>query len=431
MPAAQPPETSAADSLFATGPAQTVAGDDPVEVLAEGILDGSAPIDLLLVSGYDPVHDSPAGERLREAMDRIPMVVVLATFPDETTDHAHFVLPTSLYLERWQGTTTPATIPFSSMGVAEPVIETLHDTRHAGDVLLELNRLAGGDAGALPWDTYADYLEGRIEGVAVSRQGAIVTGSFEESWVQFLEERGWRFPESQRPDDYWDELVRNAGWWNPVRPPDNWDSLFGTDSGRFEFWPRGLERLLGAIAADAADEDPLAAAIATLGLEADPQFVCLPHFEPPRFAGEGELIMHPFRPITSRGSLGKYSPMVLEMFGYTVLSGWTTWAELAPETAADLGIGDGDRIELASDRGSIEALVHTYPGSLPGVVHVSLGLGHSFRGSGVIGSNPMRALLEVRDPVSGTLSENSTRVSLTVIERRSHGVASPAHGEGA
>ncbi|MGD8329473.1 MAG: molybdopterin-dependent oxidoreductase, partial [Acidobacteriota bacterium] len=353
MPAAQLPASAAGESVFARREQPAIDRGDPVEALAAGILDGSAPVDLLILSSYDAVHASPAGERLREALGRVPMVVAMAAFPDETTAQAHLVLPTPLYLETWQGTTTPATVPFSTIGVAQPVIDALYDTRHPGDVLLELNRLAGGDVDAMPWDMYSDYLEGRLEGVAVSRQGAIVTGSFEEAWVQFLEERGWRFPESQRPDDYWDELVRSAGWWDPVRAPGNWDRLFATDSGRFEFWPQELERRLTAIAGDAEDGHPLAAAIAALGLAADPESVCLPHFEPPRFAGEGESVLHPFRPITARGSLGRYSPMVMEMFGYSVLSGWKTWAELAPETAAALGVGDGDRVELVSDRGSI------------------------------------------------------------------------------
>jgi len=430
MPAAHPPDSAGGDSLFARGAQQGLGAEDPVAALADGILDGSAPVELLILSSYDAVHDSPAGEQLREALERVPMVVTLATFADETTPYAHYVLPTSLYLESWQGTTTPETVPFGFIGVAQPVIDRLYDTRHPGDVLLELNRLAGGDSEAMPWDTYAGYLENRLEGVAVSRQGAIITGSFEDDWVQFLEERGWRFPESQRPDDYWDEMVRRAGWWDPVRTSGNWDSLFPTDTGRFEFWPHRLERRLTTIAGDTGDSDPLAAAIAALGLEADPESVCLPHFEPPSFAGEGQIVLHPFRPITSRGSLGRYSPMVLEMFGHTVLSGWRTWAELAPETAAELGVGDGDLVELVSDRGSIDAVVHTYPGSLPGVVHVSLGLGQTLADGEVIGSNPLRALLDVTDPLSNAMSENSTRVRLQVIERRSHGVASPAHGDG-
>ena len=433
LPTVDPPGNGAESPALARRTAQELAGGDPVEAIAAGVLDDSAPVDVLLVVGYDPIHESPAGERLREAMQRIPMIVALTPFLDETSGNAHFALPTPLYLERWQGTTTPPTVPFSTVGVAQPVVEPLHDARHPGDVLIELHRLAAADATAMPWDNHTDYLRQRLEGLSLSRQGAIVTGSFEESWVQFLEERGWRFPESQQPDRYWDELVRRAGWWNPVRTPEDWESLFATDSGRYEFWSRDLERRLGELGAAggaAEGEDPLALAIDALALDADANMVCLPHFEPPRFAGEDDLILHPFRPMTARGSLGRYSPMVLEMFGHSVLSGWQTWAEISPETAAELDVGDGDLVELQSDQGVIEAVIHTYPGSVPGVVHVSMGLGHTLPGEGVIGSNPVKALLPVLDPISGAFSENSTRVRVNLIERRSHGVPSPAHRGG-
>jgi len=435
MPAAEAPGVEAQGQAFAPRAGQMRAAGDPMEALAEGVLDGSAPIDVLLVASYDPVHESPAGERLREALARIPMVVTLSPFPDQTSEHAHFVLPSPLYLERWQGTTTPPTVPFSAIGVAQPVVDALYDTRHPGDVLLELGRRSGATTAAMPWTDYAGYLQQRLEGLAVSRQGAIISGSFEETWVHFLEERGWRFPESQRPDDYWNELVRGAGWWNPVRPPEEWERLFATDSGRYEFWSRDLEqrlRELGAASGVGVEgDDPLALGIVALGLEADADFVCLPHFEAPQFAGDGEVMLHPFRPITARGSLGKYSPMVLEMFGYPVLTGWQTWAEIAAETAAELDVGDGDLIELASDQGTIAAVVHTYPGSVPGVVHVSLGLGHTLPGKGVIGSNPLNTLLPVHDAISGAFADSSTRVRVHLIERRSHGVPSPAHREGA
>jgi anaerobic selenocysteine-containing dehydrogenase len=434
MPAAELPSVQPDSTVFARLAAQAFAGGDPIEALAGGVLDGSAPLEVLLVVSCDPVHESPAGGRLRQAMERIPMVVTFTPFLDRTSEGAHYVLPTPLYLERWQGTTTPSTVPFSSVGVARPVVEPLYDTRHPGDLLIELHRLAEGDGASMPWDDYATYLEQRLQGLALSRQGSIVTGSFEESWVHFLEERGWRFPESRRPDDYWDELLRRAAWWNPVRPREDWEGLFATDSGRYEFWSRGLQRRLaelGAAGGDlGADQDPLALAIDVLGLDGDAESVCLPHFEPPRLAGEGELTLHPFRPLTARGNLGRYSPMVLEMFGHSVMTGWRTWAEISPETAAELDIGDGDLVELESDQGVIEAVIHTYPSSLPGVVHVSVGLGHTLRDHGVIGSNPMTALLAVRDPVSGSLSESSTRVRARLIERRSHGMPSPAHRKG-
>ena len=83
--------------------------------------------------------------------------------------------------------------------------------------------------------------------------------------------------------------------------------------------------------------------------------------------------------------------MVLEMFGYPVLDGWRTWAELAPETAHHLHLHDGDEVEVRSERGAIEAVVKVRPGTAEEVVHIPFGLGHDepVGGSAGIGSNPM------------------------------------------
>jgi len=182
--------------LFATAADATSFGLDAVETLAERVVSGSYPVEALIVIGSNPVYSSPAGHMLREAMGRIPMTVVLAPFRDETASTAQFVLPTSLFLEAWNDATTPSCVPFSVLGIGAPVLAPLHDTRHAGDVLLEMARLVGDEGpSALPWTTYADYLQERVRGLFLSGQGAVVSGSFAESWVQFLEERGWRFLE--------------------------------------------------------------------------------------------------------------------------------------------------------------------------------------------------------------------------------------------
>jgi anaerobic selenocysteine-containing dehydrogenase len=261
----------------------------------------------------------------------------------------------------------------------------------------------------LPWTTYQDYLKRRLEGLVISGEGSIVTGSFEESWAHFLEERGWRFLEHKSLEDFWTDLEKESGWWNPVQARGDWARLFRTPSGRFEFFSQTLAQRLGEV------EDGEA---------------YLPHFEAPAEVGEGELALLPFRPITARGSLAATSPMVLEMFGYPYLDGWRTWAELATETAHELDLGDGDVVAVESDRGSVEAVVRVHPGAVAGTVHMPMGLGHrqDFGAGGEVGSNPIELLLPARDSLSGSLSLTSTRVRLRLVRRRPHGGPPPIHG---
>lgn len=423
--------------LFAVPPDGAAFGVDPVAALARGAEDGSAPVDVLFVTGSNPLYGSPAASDLRRAMEKIPMVVACAPFVDETAAAADLVLPSPVFFEAWEASTTPATVPFSVVGLTHPVIEPLFDSRIPGDVLLDLARRVGAPVdGALPWESYTGYLRQRLEGLVTSGQGTVISGSFEESWVHFLEQRGWRFLERSSSEKFWGDLAREGGWWNPELSRDDWDRLFATPSGRFEFHSSALEerlRELGAAGGEVPPEsdEALARAIDALGLEADPEEVCMPHFEPPRDLGEGDLTAMTFRPITSRGTLSAVSPMVMEMFGYPLLTGWETWAELSSETAHEMDLADGDRVSLEADGGAaVEAVVRVCPGAAHGVVHVPMGLGHRGLGGVAtgIGANPLDVIAGARDSLSGALSPAPARVRVRLVERRRHGGPAPMEG---
>jgi anaerobic selenocysteine-containing dehydrogenase len=403
-----------------------------VAALAEHVLENPSRLEALLIVGADPVSTSPAGDRLREALAKIPLVVALTPFETATAMAADYVLPTHVPLEAWQDVGTPATVGFSVLGLAHPVIEPLHDTRHPGDVLLELARRSKTSFGDdPPWSNYRDYLEFRIAGLAATGQGSVVAGSFEESWIHFLEERGWRFQQDNDPKSLWKDLVQAGAWWDPVHSAGDWARLFPTPSGRYEFFSQLLESSLIELGrSDERTGDEASAfqrGIAALGLAAEGDEACLPHYEPPHTAGEGVATLVPFRPVTSRGPFANRSPMVLEMFGYPLLTGWRIWAELAPATAAATRLYDGDRVEIRSDRGSIEAVVRVRAGTTPGVVHVPLGLAlHKAGGwDDAVAPNPVEIIEGSPDKLSGALSLASTRVQLRLIERRPHGGPPP------
>jgi anaerobic selenocysteine-containing dehydrogenase len=406
-------------------------GSDPVQALSDRVLEDPDPIEVLLVVGWNPVYENPAGKRFAVAMDSISDVVVLSSFFDETCQHADWVLPVPTFLEGWTDSVAPPTVPFSTVGVSKPVIDPLYESYQPGDVLLQLcRRLPAEVTEALPWEQYEDYLRSRLEGLAASGQGSVITGSFEENWRHFLEERGWRFLQHQDIGTFWDSVVEQAGWWSQVPSNGDWDRMFQTSTGRYEFYSHELRKKLvelGKANGSPDDEDAVKRASQILGLSGQPDDICLPHFEPPRKRGDGDLTLVPFRPLTARGRFGVHSPMVMEMFGYSVLTGWETWAELSPETAHDNGVDDGDIVALESEAGSIEAVVRVHPGAISGTVHVPLGLGRRGPGGEVIGSNPVDLASIVQDPLSGTLSLNSSKVRLRLLRRRPHGGPAPLH----
>ena len=73
---------------------------------------------------------------------------------------------------------------------------------------------------------------------------------------------------------------------------------------------------------------------------------------------------------------------------------WGSWVEINPQTAARLGIADGDTVEITSSHGSVRAPALLYPAIRPDTVAMPYGQGHTVgryakdRGANVIELNP-------------------------------------------
>jgi anaerobic selenocysteine-containing dehydrogenase len=429
------PRPTPGQSLFPEGAEALLGRSDPIEALATGVLAETHPIELLFVVGWNPVFESPAGESLREALNRIPTVVVLSPFLDDTAEQADFVLPTPVFLESWQCVPTPATVPFSTLGIGSPVVDPIYDTRHSGDVVLELGRRSDpGSSAFSDWPSYEAFIQYRLEGLTVAGQGSVFKGSLEEAWVGFLEDRGWRFTEDMDFEALWSDLVLHGGWWNPTVRNAAWSQIFRTPSGKFEFWSQTLEEGLRGLGGNDAEsgsgvEAALQRGIDILQIGAQADEACFPHHEDPLSSGDGELRLMTFRPITSRGRSGVASAMLLEMFGHTHFTGWGSWAEIAPETAHELGLGDGDIVEFETEATTARVVLRLQPGGMPGVVHIPVGLGHRGRvgPAGDVGTNPIKLLTPIHDPLTGALALNGARGRMRLLRRRPHGQPAPTH----
>ncbi|MBI4528127.1 MAG: molybdopterin-dependent oxidoreductase [Deltaproteobacteria bacterium] len=110
-------------------------------------------ISILFLAGVNPLFDLPEGKRWREGLGKIPLVVSFSSFPDETAQAAHLVLPDNTFLESW-GDYEPWT---GMRGLQQPVMEPFYDTRPLGDILLLLSkRLETKEK--LPWENFYLYL---------------------------------------------------------------------------------------------------------------------------------------------------------------------------------------------------------------------------------------------------------------------------------
>lgn len=116
------------------------AGEIPVATLAEEILtEGKGQIKALVTLAGNPVLSTPNGRELDRALASLEFMVSIDCYINETTRHAHVILPPTSSLERGH-----YDLAFHLLAVrniakfSPPLFERDADTRHDWEILLEL-----------------------------------------------------------------------------------------------------------------------------------------------------------------------------------------------------------------------------------------------------------------------------------------------------
>ena len=141
-------------------------------------------------------------------------------------------------------------------------------------------------------------------------------------------------------------------------------------------------------------------------------------FEPPKFDGDVEQYPFYFLPYPSTafldGSLS-HLPWLQEMPDPMSTAMWCSWVELNPVTAARLGVGQGDVVEVASSQGAVRAGAVITPGIAPDVVAMPMGQGHRTftRYASGRGANPAEVIAPVKEPATGAIAWAATRVRVS------------------
>ena len=251
--------------------------------------------------------------------------------------------------------------------------------------------------------------------------------SFLESWVDDLPESGALgsvasvAPPAMRPlhdtRAMADVLLQVAGSLaSPLDPAFEWDSYEDMIEAAFRTLPAPAGATVlwrqaqanGGWFSGAQERTPIPA-----DTEREPLVYSAPEFD-----GAPDQYPFYFLPYASQafldGSLA-HLPWLQELPDVLSTAMWSSWVEINPETAASLGITDGDMIEIASGQGSIEAPALLSPGIAPNVIAVPVGQGHETftRYASGRGANPLQILAPVAEPETGTLAWASTRVRIT------------------
>jgi anaerobic selenocysteine-containing dehydrogenase len=378
--------------------------------LPEAILgEGPYPVKALLVYYTNPLFSTPDVGRFYHAIEKVPFVVTFSPFMDETSEHADLILPDPTYLERWHDDVIYPSLGYPVVGLRQPVVPPLYDTRNTGDVLIQIAKGIGGTVGrSFPWADFLDLLKFRFHGVWEAKAGTIVARSFAEFWKQLTNDGVWAAP--------------------PYRFAE-WDAVLKTPTQKFEFYSTALEHKLEDLAKKEAEkatgkDRPLTEAqalegiLANLKLSARGPTVYLPHYEPFRAAGDpGQFPLHlnTYKLMTHAEGRGANVPWLQEVLGVHAATKWESWIEINPDTAARLGIVDGDSVWVESPRGRIKTRAKLYPGAQPDVVNMPYELGHRSYGRWARdrGANPNWILVNEYDYLGGTAGFFSTRVRLS------------------
>ena len=145
------PGTMEAIDFSAVSSLSRAARADEMKRLTADMRSGN--VDALFILRANPVFHLPPQWGFADAMRAVPLVVSLSSFPDETTQASHFILPGNTFLESW-GDYEPCTGVRSLM---QPAMGPLFDTRVAGDILLSLGRRHSG-AKAFPENDFYEVL---------------------------------------------------------------------------------------------------------------------------------------------------------------------------------------------------------------------------------------------------------------------------------
>ncbi len=196
----------------------------------------------------------------------------------------------------------------------------------------------------------------------------------------------------------------------PLTPAFEWQTYEEMLAAHFgENWMTAQEQ--GGVWSEAASVSAPAAAGAvratTIG---DPQFD----------GGANEYPFH-FLPYASQAFLDgsvAHLPWLQELPDVLSTAMWSSWIEINPQTAAQMGIAQGDIVEVASSVGTLQSPAILSPGIAPDVIAMPVGQGHVTytRFASGRGANPISILAPVVEPETGGLAWAATRVRVTKVD---------------
>lgn len=331
----------------------TSRGEQPSAVAMLHEIASGRPPHLLALHDPSPLR-ARAAPRDLGAVERCELVVSFSPYLDETAALADLLLPTHTALERWHAVVPPASDPTEKIACARPATKARLDTRDVVGVLrAAAERL--GDEALCPWKSGGDLLQHELDRLWSLRRGTPYVNSFEHDWVRQLESGGWWVPPAASRTAFGDMTLDAGGWVDPFFAPGGVRRAIGQRGG-LSFMPAvALETILMA----GPGEQPVLAGSTAVE----------PVRSPPTREFPLQLVVFTPAAVNLVGSPNQ--PVLFELLGQPDGAPWHVWAELAPETARELGVEDRAPVRIHSAFGSVEAHLVVVDRLPPGTIAVA------------------------------------------------------------
>ena len=334
----------------------------------------------------NPCHASAHAAGWRSGLAKATFSLALTTRNDETTQACKLAAAINHSLEAWGDVEVRAGL----LGVQQPLVRPLFDTRQAEDVLLAAAGVSGGF-----------YAFMQQSWAALVHPRAVEAGSgFQAFWDKAVHDGyAWlRRDRVKQTAGHFGAVAIRAGGPTEVAAPQ---------AGALPTAQPGLAELVapapGADLAMDASAVGLAGDASAVGLAADASAVALaaeatpamaPVLEPPppwRFdpAGVAQALAVPALAVGGQGAYelvlyekvglrdGRHAnnPFLQELPDPLTKATWGNYACIAPATAAKLGLASSDVVTVTAGAVKVELPVVLAPGTHDGVIAVAVGYG--------------------------------------------------------
>jgi anaerobic selenocysteine-containing dehydrogenase len=340
--------------------------------------------DMYITYCFTPAYangNSQEGIDVLKDEELLPFIVAVDPFYGDSTMYADLILPDATFLERWTAEDMVSPSQVAEFYIRQPMVQPLGEARDFSDVVFDLAKRLDVDMGEAT--SHEDYVRLSCE----ATPGVKEAGGFEYMkrvgvWHDASAKPQQQVYKHKVPESAYkaDGVVLDAAsgvYWN-------WKKAHVASEA--EAKTQGYQHTKGAYKAYVAQQMPhgvysgfapdavnksgylelWSPLLKEKGFDPMPTWMAIPEHEK---MGRDDLVMTTYKVATHTHSRTMNCKYLAE--AYHANPGWVN-----PQTAAERGIYDGDRIKVTSEAGEFVTKARVTEAVMPGVIAVSHHCGH-------------------------------------------------------